>query len=436
MARLHALRAPPAAAGADDRELEALRDALARASFTAEEIEERLGTHELSTRSVDRAVHLRRLEGDEPFATLGRLFLLGAPVDSGRLAAALAPARAFPARGARPRDARRLGGRRGRSPGAARRLRASPRTPTPSPGEETPFDYVPGIQSPSVTLAKLAVRRPVARALDLGTGCGIQALLAAKHAERVVATDVNPRALAFAAFNLRLNGVDNVELRLGDAFEPVAGERFDLIVANPPYVISPDSTYAYRDSDLPADELCRAIVGDAAEHLQQGGVRPRARQLGSRAGGGVGRAAAGVGAGSRLRRLAPPLPDERPADARLRLAATARRASTRSATRRRSTAGARTCAGSGSRRSATARSCCGAAPAGENWIREDTLPLEKLEAASEHTLRVFAAADELQALGDDGAARRSDRAHAPPPPAAGARRPRRAASWSRRRRSS
>ena len=122
---------------------------------------------------------------------------------------------------------------------------------------------MPGIQSPSVTLAKLAVRRRVQKALDLGTGCGIQALLAAKHAERVVATDVNPRALAFARFNARLNGIDNIEFRLGNVFEPVEGERFGLLVANPPYVISPDASYAYRDSDEPADELCRRIVADA-----------------------------------------------------------------------------------------------------------------------------------------------------------------------------
>ena len=88
------------------------------------------------------------------------------------------------------------------------------------PGAETSFDFVPGIQSPSVTLAKLAVRRRVAAALDLGTGCGIQALLAAKHAEHVVATDVNPRALAFAGFNARLNGIDNIEFRLGNGSSP------------------------------------------------------------------------------------------------------------------------------------------------------------------------------------------------------------------------
>jgi hypothetical protein len=131
-------------------------------------------------------------------------------------------------------------------------------------------DYVPGIQAPSVTLAKLAVRRPVASTLDLGTGCGIQALLASRHSDRVVVTDVNPRALGFATFNARLNGIE-VEPRLGDGFVPVEGERFDLVVSNPPYVISPDATYAYRDSGLAGDELCRRIVRTAPSFLEEGG---------------------------------------------------------------------------------------------------------------------------------------------------------------------
>jgi SAM-dependent methyltransferase len=132
-------------------------------------------------------------------------------------------------------------------------------------------DWVAGIHAPSVTLAKLTVRRPARRALDVGTGSGVQALLAARHSDTVVASDVNPRALRYAAFNARLNGVENVELREGSYFEPAAAERFDLIVSNPPYVISPDSAYAYRDSGLPADQVSRDVVRAAAEHLEEGG---------------------------------------------------------------------------------------------------------------------------------------------------------------------
>jgi methylase of polypeptide subunit release factors len=79
------------------------------------------------------------------------------------------------------------------------------------------------VHGPSLTLSHLTVRRPVETALDVGTGNGIQAILAARHSGRVVATDVNARALDFAAFHTHLNGVDNVEFRLGSFFDPAEG---------------------------------------------------------------------------------------------------------------------------------------------------------------------------------------------------------------------
>src|SRR5206468_3275957 len=94
-------------------------------------------------------------------------------------------------------------------------------------------DHVPGVHRPSVALAHLTVRGPVERALDLCTGNGIQAILLAAHAESVVATDVNARAVAYAEFNAALNDAGNVETRVGSFFDPVDGETFDLVVANP-----------------------------------------------------------------------------------------------------------------------------------------------------------------------------------------------------------
>jgi hypothetical protein len=76
----------------------------------------------------------------------------------------------------------------------------------------------------------------------------------------VVATDVNPRALAYAAFNAGLNGVGNVEVREGSYFEPVDGERFDLVVANPPYVVSPEHAYLFRDGGLRGDAVSELVV--------------------------------------------------------------------------------------------------------------------------------------------------------------------------------
>jgi Methyltransferase small domain len=256
--------APPAAP--DRPTAAALRASLESAGYTVERIEEELGVGEFSGHPAEAAVHLRRLGTDDAFATLARLFLLGAVVPEGDAGEVLPVA-----------QVERLGllERDGASLRATVRLVphgdyfvASDRAGS---GPVEAADWVPGIQAPSVTLAKLAVRLKVVRALDLGTGCGIQALLAAKHTDRVVATDVSPRALAFAAFNAALNGVDNVELRRGDLLEPVRGERFGLVVANPPYVISPDSSYLYRDCGLEADELCRRLVRSVPALLAEGG---------------------------------------------------------------------------------------------------------------------------------------------------------------------
>lgn len=135
-------------------------------------------------------------------------------------------------------------------------------------------DHVLGISPASTSLVQQAVREPVRRALDLGTGCGVQALHLAQHADEVVATDVTPRALTLAALTARLNGVA-VDVRDGGFYAPVRGERFDLIVTNPPFVISPpteeDRLLVYRDSGLPGDGAVERIVREAAAYLTPGG---------------------------------------------------------------------------------------------------------------------------------------------------------------------
>ena len=134
-------------------------------------------------------------------------------------------------------------------------------------------DHVLGISSASTSLAQLTVRDEVGRALDLGTGCGVQALHLATHAAEVVATDVNRRALWMTRFNAVLNGVE-VQVRDGSFFEPVAGELFDLISTNPPFVISPATgeRLVYRDSGLPGDRVVEDIVRGAPAHLTEGGL--------------------------------------------------------------------------------------------------------------------------------------------------------------------
>lgn len=143
-------------------------------------------------------------------------------------------------------------------------------------GHPIPEDHVLGVGRASSTLAGLMVPRRVESALDLGTGSGIQALHASRIADRVVATDISDRALALAALNADLNGIESIEFRRGDRFEPVAGERFDLIVSNPPFVITPRTqgvpAYVYRDGGLAGDALVESIVRGLADHLAPGGI--------------------------------------------------------------------------------------------------------------------------------------------------------------------
>ncbi len=136
-------------------------------------------------------------------------------------------------------------------------------------------DYVLGLSSASSTLAQLTVRRPVGSALDLGTGCGVQTLHLAAHAETITATDVNTRALELAAATLTLNGV-TAELLDGSLYAPVRDRRFDLITTNPPYVMSPPRTdeprLAYRETGYAGDELMEHLVRHAVDHLKPDGT--------------------------------------------------------------------------------------------------------------------------------------------------------------------
>ncbi len=136
-------------------------------------------------------------------------------------------------------------------------------------------DHVLGIGGASATLASATMRTRVGRVLDLGTGCGIQALHASQHAAAVIATDISRRALAFAEFNRRLNRPPaNWEFRHGSLLEPVAGELFDLVVSNPPFVITPPGapSFEYRDGGLGGDGISHTLVRDIGAVLAPGGV--------------------------------------------------------------------------------------------------------------------------------------------------------------------
>jgi hypothetical protein len=136
--------------------------------------------------------------------------------------------------------------------------------------------HVLGVGGASATLSALMTPTAVDLALDLGTGCGIQALHLARHARRVIATDISPRALRLAALNAALNGIESIEFRLGSLFEPVADLRFDHIVSNPPFVITPRNAdvpdYEYRDGGQVGDGIVRTVITEVERHLEPGGV--------------------------------------------------------------------------------------------------------------------------------------------------------------------
>ncbi len=144
-------------------------------------------------------------------------------------------------------------------------------------GGPLPEDHVLGVGGASQTLARLQVPAAEgARGLDIGAGCGIQSLRLRRTAGAVVATDVSARALRFTALNALLNGVTGIQTREGSLYAPVAGERFDRIVSNPPFVITPRGAdvpaYEYRDGGRVGDALMAEVVTGAAAHLRPGGI--------------------------------------------------------------------------------------------------------------------------------------------------------------------
>ncbi len=255
-----------------------LREALLAAAFTADGLLDLLGAPAYAALARSETVPaLRATGGDGPLETLVRLFLLQEPVEHARAAAALPLDEAL-ADGWVLReddtvratvDVRPYGGPDGEDWFIVSDLGCA----VGGAGGIGKKDegVVLGVGGASTTLAGITVRTPVSAALDLGTGSGIQALHAARHATRVTATDLNPRALDFTRLTLALSGAPEAELVTGSLFEPVGDDTYDLIVSNPPFVISPGTGLTYRDGGMGGDDLCRTLVQQAGERLDDGG---------------------------------------------------------------------------------------------------------------------------------------------------------------------
>lgn len=252
---------------ADPAASKTLGAALRRIGYTEDALFELLGEEAYSGGREHVPVHERRLPATR-LGTAIRLFFLQLPV---------APEDAERALGRRGLDALAVTGLADVGEEVVPRARLVPvdelllASDGWSRAAEDPPDYVATYTPTARTCDSLTPRPRVRRALDVGTGSGIHALLAAGHSDRVVATDVNPRALAYTELNAALNDVGNVECRLGSLFEPAEGELFDLITCNAPFVVSPESRWAYRDSGFDDDEVSAHVVRGAAARLADGG---------------------------------------------------------------------------------------------------------------------------------------------------------------------
>ena len=259
----------------------ALRADLLASRFTVEGVTDLLGPMAAAALEREQALPAQRVtaRSSEPGATLVRLFTLGDPVDVAEAAAAL------PTLGVEGAVALGLVAPEGDAVVARCDLRpyaadgvdwwvASDlgEVATGAPLRE---DHVLGIGGASATLAAWTPRPHVGRALDVGTGCGVQALHLEGHADEVVVTDLSERALAYARFNAALDEAE-WDVRAGSMLDPVAGERFGLVVSNPPFVITPRSgavpLFEYRDGGAAGDTLVRDLVRAVGDHLEPGGI--------------------------------------------------------------------------------------------------------------------------------------------------------------------
>ncbi|HZX06097.1 DUF7059 domain-containing protein [Kribbella sp.] len=255
--------------------VDGLRAAFAGAGYTVDGVAERLGAQaNAALARNETAPAVRRTSSGDALDTMVRLFLLQRPVPETLVDKAF-PGVDLVALGIVERsggEVKALLDLRPFADGEREWWVIADLTPGLD-GVREPMrpDYVLGISSASLSLIQLTVPIAAERSLDIGTGCGIQSLLLADRVKHLTATDVNPRALRLARATAALNHVD-LDVRDGSLYEPVKGERFELIVSNPPYVISPPGgELTYRETGFVGDGVVEQLVRRAPEHLTDGG---------------------------------------------------------------------------------------------------------------------------------------------------------------------
>ncbi len=137
-----------------------------------------------------------------------------------------------------------------------------------------PEEYIIPVSGAARAVDDLTVREPCDLAVDLACGQGYHALRSMPHARRSIATDINPRAIAFARANAALHGVpDRVEVRPGSFYEPlsdVAG-KIDLLTCNPPFVMQPGAHVTSAVSATEGDGMIEGLVKGLPPMLREGG---------------------------------------------------------------------------------------------------------------------------------------------------------------------
>ncbi len=255
-------------------DIDRLRDDLLAAGYTIEGLTDRLGEPALAGLARNSSMAASRALGDDrdPQASAIRLWLLQQPVAADDLKSwASLPGLRLAGLIAGDAELRATVELKPHGSESSEGWICSDATPLDGRVGAPRGDFVLGASPASTTLSQLVPPGRYERALDLGTGCGIQALHL--DAARIVATDLNPRALELARISLGLSGIP-ADLRLGSLYEPVDSELFDLIATNPPYVMSPpgDARLVYREGGFNADELVRQVVTGGADHLADDGT--------------------------------------------------------------------------------------------------------------------------------------------------------------------
>jgi methylase of polypeptide subunit release factors len=251
-----------------------LRAALGRSDFSQASVDRLLGLPDPRlTPAEQQALWTWRARADDPLALITRLFLLGQPValDQARLAFsddfdAAVRAGLLRVQGGRVEALLSLSLHEGT------RIFADPARARPD------RHHVLGPTRATLVLESALPPGPQGRVLELGTGAGYLAVRTADRARSMTATDVSPRALELAAVNAAVAGLPEsgsgagIEWLCGDRFAPVGRRRFDLVLGNLPFVVSPDRRFVYRDGGLGEDAFVASVVGGVGRHLVPGGL--------------------------------------------------------------------------------------------------------------------------------------------------------------------